>query len=67
MGNVTMAELTARAVGDDEPLGIRVGHDTVKVVVDFGATVRWVGLSPAEVRVLAEHMLKHAADIEAGR
>jgi hypothetical protein len=67
MGNVTMAETTARAVGDDEPLGIRVGHDMTRVVIDFGATLRWVGLTPAEVRVLVKHLQQHAADCEAGR
>lgn len=44
-------------------MGIYVKDDSV-IVIEFGNSVRWLGLYPEQARQLAKALLKHADAIE---
>ncbi len=49
---------------DEGELKIAIGVDKDTVIIDFGKSVTWIGLSSRDARDLAQLMLDKAAEIE---
>ncbi len=45
---------------DEGALKIAVGTDQGQVIINFGVRVAWLGLPPADARLLAKALLKQA-------
>jgi hypothetical protein len=63
-GRFPRGKLTA---DDEGELRFVVAHKPGKVVIDFGRSVAWIALDPADVRQLAEVLLRQAALAEGGQ
>jgi hypothetical protein len=53
--------------GDEGEVGVAVGVEEGRVVVDFGKDLRWLGLTPAQARDVAHALLEAARRAIGGR
>jgi len=51
--------------GDEGELGMTIESDKARkvIIIDFGKSVRWIGLGPAEVDGLIDLLQRHKAEI----
>lgn len=45
---------------DEGPISFDIGHTGGRVVMNFGKSIQWIGLSPIQARDLAFMLLSHA-------
>lgn len=59
--------LGALTPDDEGELGLAVTATGGKVVIAFGKSIEWLGLTPRKARELADLLNKYAALVEAGK
>lgn len=52
---------------DEGELAFRIGNQGGQVVLEFGKSVRWLGMGPEDAEKLAALLNKHAGEAKAGR
>jgi hypothetical protein len=45
---------------DKRELALRILHAPGKVVLEFGALIKWIGMDPGQARNLADSLRRHA-------
>lgn len=59
-----------RLNSDDEgEINLAIGSDPIrhKVVIDFGKSVAWLGMSPDDAEQMAQQLIKHAQRARGGK
>ena len=60
-GEFPQGQLTDSDKGE---LALRVLHVPGKVVLEFGALIKWIGMEPGQARNLADSLRRHADEAE---